>query len=535
MDEAADPRYGGRLHVLAAVPPDELLDWVVDADVGVMPIQTSTLNHYLSTPNKLFECLAGGRAGGRERLPGDAPDRPRRSRRSARACCAGPTIPPTSRAAIRRILELPPDASGRPAAALPRGRPRALELGDRVGDSSSALRRPAGGRVAPRRQCRSRRGAALTSERQTAVPQRAVLVLPTTAEFDSRTYRIASALVGARARRHGPRALAARACRRTRCIRRATGSGGSRCRPAPGLPLPGPVLPTDQPAVAAAPRERGGARRGRAAGRRRRPSAPPPARRRRRGGPTGIGAEPRAAAAGRVASARAPGAAGVAARLDRARRPLADEGEPGGRPGRRPLPRHGLHGHPGRARPGAPPSGAKSSTTPATSTSTPATSPVCRGPRAPSSGGWSAAGRVARTGSSPSTGPTPRSWRQRWRVELPLIVLNCSYRFDPPEPPAAPLPRGARPAAATRGRPLPGRLLARPRDRAADRRDPVGRRARPRAPRLRRRSRPSSSAARPTRRSAGRAPRPAGGPARPSCSTGSPRPTSSRCRSSPRP
>ncbi len=55
-----DPRYGGRLHVLTAVPPNELLGWVVDADVGVMPIQTSTLNHYLSTPNKLFECLSAG-------------------------------------------------------------------------------------------------------------------------------------------------------------------------------------------------------------------------------------------------------------------------------------------------------------------------------------------------------------------------------------------------------------------------------------------------------------------------------------------
>lgn len=60
VEEAADPRYGGRLHVLAAVPPDELLEWVVDADVGVMPIQASTLNHRLSTPNKLFECLAAG-------------------------------------------------------------------------------------------------------------------------------------------------------------------------------------------------------------------------------------------------------------------------------------------------------------------------------------------------------------------------------------------------------------------------------------------------------------------------------------------
>lgn len=50
----------GRIHVLAAVPPDELGAWVASADVGVMAIQPSTINHRLSTPNKLFECLAAG-------------------------------------------------------------------------------------------------------------------------------------------------------------------------------------------------------------------------------------------------------------------------------------------------------------------------------------------------------------------------------------------------------------------------------------------------------------------------------------------
>jgi glycosyltransferase involved in cell wall biosynthesis len=55
-----DPRYGGRLHVLDAVPPNTLPPWIASADVGVMPIQPSTLNHRLSTPNKLFESLAAG-------------------------------------------------------------------------------------------------------------------------------------------------------------------------------------------------------------------------------------------------------------------------------------------------------------------------------------------------------------------------------------------------------------------------------------------------------------------------------------------
>jgi glycosyltransferase involved in cell wall biosynthesis len=57
---ARDDRYGARLHVLDAVPPEELGPWVASADVGVMVIQPSTLNHRLSTPNKLFESLAAG-------------------------------------------------------------------------------------------------------------------------------------------------------------------------------------------------------------------------------------------------------------------------------------------------------------------------------------------------------------------------------------------------------------------------------------------------------------------------------------------
>lgn len=57
---AAEPRFGGRVHVLPGVPPDELAGWVACADVGVAVIAPSTLNHRLSTPNKLFECLAAG-------------------------------------------------------------------------------------------------------------------------------------------------------------------------------------------------------------------------------------------------------------------------------------------------------------------------------------------------------------------------------------------------------------------------------------------------------------------------------------------
>ena len=57
---AADRRFDSRVHVLRPVPPEQLLEWIAGADVDVMAIAPSTLNHRLSTPNKLFESLAAG-------------------------------------------------------------------------------------------------------------------------------------------------------------------------------------------------------------------------------------------------------------------------------------------------------------------------------------------------------------------------------------------------------------------------------------------------------------------------------------------
>lgn len=54
------PGDGSRLHVLPAVPPNELLDWVASADVGAVLIEPLNLNLALSTPNKLFESIAVG-------------------------------------------------------------------------------------------------------------------------------------------------------------------------------------------------------------------------------------------------------------------------------------------------------------------------------------------------------------------------------------------------------------------------------------------------------------------------------------------
>ena len=57
---AADPAYGGRVHVLNAVAPEVLDRWVSGADVGMCTVLPSTLNHRISTPNKLFESIGAG-------------------------------------------------------------------------------------------------------------------------------------------------------------------------------------------------------------------------------------------------------------------------------------------------------------------------------------------------------------------------------------------------------------------------------------------------------------------------------------------
>ncbi len=59
-EQAAALPHATRVHVVPGVPPESLLDWVASADVAAMPIEGNTLNHRLTTPNKLFEALAAG-------------------------------------------------------------------------------------------------------------------------------------------------------------------------------------------------------------------------------------------------------------------------------------------------------------------------------------------------------------------------------------------------------------------------------------------------------------------------------------------
>ncbi len=93
----------GRIHVIPGVAPEELLSWVASADVAAMPIEGSTLNHRLTTPNKLFEAMSAGVPVVASDLPGMAAIL---AETGAGVTC-DPTRPDDVARAIRSILDLP--------------------------------------------------------------------------------------------------------------------------------------------------------------------------------------------------------------------------------------------------------------------------------------------------------------------------------------------------------------------------------------------------------------------------------------------
>lgn len=101
--ETAGSPFAGRVAILPAVPPSELLRWTASADVSVVAIQPTSLNHRYTTPQKLFESIAAGVPVVASDLPGMADI----IRTSRVGLVCDPQSPAAIAAAIREIVAAP--------------------------------------------------------------------------------------------------------------------------------------------------------------------------------------------------------------------------------------------------------------------------------------------------------------------------------------------------------------------------------------------------------------------------------------------
>lgn len=97
--------HADRIHFLPALAPAELPGWTAGADVAVMPIQPSTMNHRLTTPTRLFDALGAGVPIVASDLPGMAEI----VRETGCGVLCNPSEPADIARAIRAIIDAPPE------------------------------------------------------------------------------------------------------------------------------------------------------------------------------------------------------------------------------------------------------------------------------------------------------------------------------------------------------------------------------------------------------------------------------------------
>jgi glycosyltransferase involved in cell wall biosynthesis len=103
--EARTLPHAARVAFMNALPPDELLGWTAAADVALMPIQPSTLNHRLTTPTRLFDAMGAG-------VPVVAADLPGMAaivRETGIGVLVDPMSPDDIARGLRDVLDAPPE------------------------------------------------------------------------------------------------------------------------------------------------------------------------------------------------------------------------------------------------------------------------------------------------------------------------------------------------------------------------------------------------------------------------------------------
>ena len=94
-----------RIHFLPPAAPPEILSLTASADVSIMPVVASTLNHRLNTPTKLFDAMGAGTPVVASDLPGMAPI----VRETGCGVVCDPTSPADIARAIRDVIDAPVD------------------------------------------------------------------------------------------------------------------------------------------------------------------------------------------------------------------------------------------------------------------------------------------------------------------------------------------------------------------------------------------------------------------------------------------
>jgi glycosyltransferase involved in cell wall biosynthesis len=97
--------HAARIHFMDALAPDEILPWTAAADVALVPIQPSTLNHRLTTPTRLFDAMGAGVPVVAASLPGMAAI----VRETGIGVLVDPTSPADIAGGLRDVLDASPE------------------------------------------------------------------------------------------------------------------------------------------------------------------------------------------------------------------------------------------------------------------------------------------------------------------------------------------------------------------------------------------------------------------------------------------